>query len=359
MCGDATNMDNTTEQNLALAFELIENDRLNDAVIVLEPMLERETNNADVWWLYAHAVSDPNKARNALNNVLRLDPNYPGATDLAKSLDTKYPAPAATTIKSLSPTPASSAPDILPDIEPEDDVSDLFEDDIFEDEEAVVLVGTTASRRRFLVPLAAALIVVVLVIALIIINPFKGAAPIPTATTGAQVAVATSTGELIVPPTEVTTETPTDEPIPTQEVESVPTEPEPTATETEEVVTATEVVTSEATTSPDTLDFSSLSSALSDYNVPEDGIEVMTTDLGDTLVVTVCGDRSALADVMDIVVNESVAFGDSVDGIGVSIGDCASPSTMRVIGATMNDVAAYTAGTLSMQEFKRLWRPIG
>jgi len=353
-------MDNTTEQNLAIAFELIENDRLNDAVALLEPMLEKDANNADVWWLYTHAVSDPVKARNALNNVLRLDPNYPGASDLSKSFDMKYPATAATSIKSLSPSSLPRSAEILPDVEPEDDVSDLFEDDLFEDmDEEETPATTPPRRRRFLIPLVAALAIVVLVVALVVINPFKRTAPPPTATVGAQVAAATSTTEIIVPPTNEATEVPTDEPTPTQEVVSVPTEPEPTATETEAVVAATEAVTSEATTNPATPDFSSLNTALSAYDVPEGGIEIATTSLGETLVVTVCGDRSALADVMSIVANESVSLGDSIDGVGVSIGDCTTPSTMRVIGAALDDVAAYVSGTLSRQDFQKLWRPVG
>src|SRR5690606_33000385 len=85
-------MGESTERVLAQAYELIESERLAEAEALLKPIVAAEPDNADAWWLYAHAVTDPGEARLALNNVLRIDPGYPGADDLLDSLEAEYPA---------------------------------------------------------------------------------------------------------------------------------------------------------------------------------------------------------------------------------------------------------------------------
>ncbi|MBZ0304653.1 MAG: hypothetical protein K8I82_01170, partial [Anaerolineae bacterium] len=77
-------MNDTTEQVLDRAFELIEDGRLEDAQRLLKPLIDADRNNPDVWWLYAHAVTDPEAAQIALQNVLRLDKDYPEAQTLLK-----------------------------------------------------------------------------------------------------------------------------------------------------------------------------------------------------------------------------------------------------------------------------------
>ena len=74
------------DQSLTHVYTLIEAGKLSEARVVLEPMLEKDADNADVWWVYVHAVEDPADAQTALNNVLRLDPDYPGANKLMQAL---------------------------------------------------------------------------------------------------------------------------------------------------------------------------------------------------------------------------------------------------------------------------------
>lgn len=72
---------------LSQAYGLIEADQLADAVALLKPMLAEHPSNADAWWLYAHAVTDVDDARAALQTTLQLDPQYPEAQRLLMMLD--------------------------------------------------------------------------------------------------------------------------------------------------------------------------------------------------------------------------------------------------------------------------------
>src|SRR5262245_25579133 len=103
-------MQDAISDALSKAYDLIEEDKLDEARAILEPLTVSQADNPDVWWVYAHAVSDPEAARKALQNVLRLDENYPEAAALMRSLDAEYPSPAAParpTIKRLSGTPSA------------------------------------------------------------------------------------------------------------------------------------------------------------------------------------------------------------------------------------------------------------
>ncbi|MFQ3568082.1 MAG: tetratricopeptide repeat protein [Aggregatilineales bacterium] len=78
-------------ETLVRAHELIEAGNPEEALTLLRPVLDAEPDNADAWWIYAHAVSDPEEARRALGNVLSLDPGYPEAAELLALLNEQYP----------------------------------------------------------------------------------------------------------------------------------------------------------------------------------------------------------------------------------------------------------------------------
>src|SRR5262245_41963233 len=127
---------------LQRAYELIEVDQLDEARAILEPIVTSEQNNADAWWLYAHSVYDPEEARRALQNVLRIDPDYPEASSLLIMLDQQVALqptqpgvtltqPPLKTIKTLgatpSPAPTSTVGDFeeTPDFSSDDDEIDF------------------------------------------------------------------------------------------------------------------------------------------------------------------------------------------------------------------------------------------
>jgi hypothetical protein len=95
-----------------------------------------------VWWLYAHAVNDPQKGREALQKVSELNPNYPGLETLEEQIETPKPVEAnKPTLKKLgapTPLPPESLPDdssVTDELDFEDDLEfdgDDFDDDGFD-----------------------------------------------------------------------------------------------------------------------------------------------------------------------------------------------------------------------------------
>ena len=71
-----------TASTLNEAYQLIENGQPADARNLLKPLLESDSGNPDVWWLYIHAAEDAEDGRRALDKLVELSPNYPGLPDL-------------------------------------------------------------------------------------------------------------------------------------------------------------------------------------------------------------------------------------------------------------------------------------
>lgn len=128
-------------QVLTDAFNLIEADQLQEARNILQPLRATEQNNPDFWWVYAHAVEDPQQAQDALDRLTELDPGYPGAADLIAQLQPMQPTPTISDnigmtggIRRLSSNTASSklstddVDDILSSLD--NDSDDLNGDDL-------------------------------------------------------------------------------------------------------------------------------------------------------------------------------------------------------------------------------------
>ncbi|PJF43533.1 MAG: hypothetical protein CUN55_08620 [Phototrophicales bacterium] len=83
-------------QQLEQAYDLIQEDRHDDAIRFIRRVLENEeTNsaqdNANAWWLMANAVEDPSEARRALINVLKYDPQNTMARQTLDELNDQFP----------------------------------------------------------------------------------------------------------------------------------------------------------------------------------------------------------------------------------------------------------------------------
>ena len=85
-------MSGSSVQILALAHAYIEAGNLEDAENLIRSLLEQDPDNTDAWWLLAHSVRDPHFAREALDQVLRLDPNDQQARSLLAALDERFPS---------------------------------------------------------------------------------------------------------------------------------------------------------------------------------------------------------------------------------------------------------------------------
>jgi tetratricopeptide (TPR) repeat protein len=80
-------MTDATRSQLEQAYRLIQQDDLDRAIAILKPIVAAEPDNADAWWLMAHAVSEPQDAREPLENVLRLRPDHAEARQLLNELE--------------------------------------------------------------------------------------------------------------------------------------------------------------------------------------------------------------------------------------------------------------------------------
>src|SRR5262245_20040578 len=91
-----------TRRQLEQAYSLIQKDDLEGALTILRPIVSVQPDNAEAWWLIANAVSEPVEAYEALDNVVRLNPQNAEAKEQLDNLLEQFPnvaseaAPAAT-----------------------------------------------------------------------------------------------------------------------------------------------------------------------------------------------------------------------------------------------------------------------
>lgn len=78
-------------QALKEAFELIKSGKKSQAVDLLLPVLKADEDNADAWWLIANALEEPDEIREALENVLRLQPQREKARQMLERLNQRFP----------------------------------------------------------------------------------------------------------------------------------------------------------------------------------------------------------------------------------------------------------------------------
>jgi hypothetical protein len=417
-------------ESLSRAYDLIEAERLSDARALLEPIVAREPNNADAWWLYAHAVENPDQAERALNNVLRLDRSYPGAADLLDQIRTArldvfgeltedddfgFDVPLASAATPSRVSVADDDFDSLFEDEPvakpsarkvsDDDLGDFGD---FEDDQAETADQPKAGsqRRLFALIAAAALLIVIVVLALIILTggSDQGA-------DGTSVAESDPTENVITPlaPVDVTDEPillppddePTDNdllPFPTENTDD---ETEaPTATEglilipdetnnafestvqTQAVTTDEAIVIAsptdafiEATTpTPDAsagaggggeaASYPIVYNALRPVNVIADSLGVTPTELGDTMLISVCstpGDalRASIDQAIPLLAAQSRIFREDIAALGVRFVYCEQDDTvLNIVAVRVEDAFAYADETLTDAEFRRLWRAV-
>ena len=302
--------DDINQDQLTQAYELIEADKLDEALTILEPIVTQGEENADAWWLYAHAVTDVGEAHRALSRVLTLEPDYDEATELLNTLEDTYPDFAS----GIRP----AAPTTLPGIPDDDDLVDLF--DQAEQPWQRPAGQRPRSRRLLFGVLIILALVAVVSIGLILTS---GTTPSPTQA-----------------PTEIAQVAPTSSVV----------APTPTA----EDFFATDIV--------DPLN--ALYPLLQAFAIADGGIVVTQTAMGKTLLVTTCattglGLGDLVAGILNTLSGQSGLIPEDVNAIGVQVVDCEQDNTLRIIGVGLEDALEFSNGNLDEKEFQRRWQPIG
>jgi hypothetical protein len=84
-------MTDASEYRLEQAYELIRSGQPDEAIAILQSILQLDDSNVDAWWLVANAVTEPEEARGALKKVLEYQPDHAQAQDLMNRLNEMYP----------------------------------------------------------------------------------------------------------------------------------------------------------------------------------------------------------------------------------------------------------------------------
>lgn len=297
-------MNDATESQLMRAYELIEAGSLEEARSILSPILAANRNNPDAWWIFSHAVTDPLTAKDALDHVLRLDPDYPGARELHDQVIEQIGA--KTGEFATSPKPISGAPQRVTPISDEPDITSLEDED--DDDEGINL-------PRIL--LIAAIFILIAVVGILLANQSQQTAE-PTA-----VAAATSTLPSIAPQAVITTE-------------------------------ATEDASSGVTA--DSVAFAGL---------PVRATDTITVE-GDTAYLNACGSIANVSALRPLVEQLKPAVAQSLDQfpadaamIGIRVLDCTSGTPFVQISAPREAVESYANGGLTEGEYSARWRASG
>ncbi len=354
---------NEMDSALSRAYALVEDGKLDEARAILEPILATDRNNADAWWVYAHAVETPQEGRNALQNVLRIAPDYPGAAELmAMAQDEQTKEDARTNAVPAKPTvapiatgqPAASAPPTLPEHPAELEEPDLEPEDMPIRQTA----APPPSRGLPIAPILAVLVIIILVV-LVIASQIGGRTP-PTPT---QAAILVSPSAPILAATEAVTEA-----LPT--VTALVVETTPAVSASEQIaavptvaVTSSAAATSAITSNPQTPDdFSALRSALSQFSIAQNGIVEAPTSVGNTLLVSVCtvpgrAMRSLLPQVMNALAKQVDTLNPSIQGIGTRMINCDQNTPLLTVAVDTGSAKSYAQGKLTDAQYAALWKP--
>lgn len=375
-------MSDATNQALEQAYEHVEAGRPEEAVPLLESLVAQDPDNLDAWWIYLHAVTDPQDARRALNNVLRLDPEYPGAAELMTTLDEKYPVPRIRRIEALTPPPAlpeaapvSAAPPIAAAAAPQrrgaPSVTLIAVVAVLAIVVVVLLVLTrggaddTLNATQTAAAQAAAAITATETPAIVVIDTPTGseataqAEPTEIDITTEPAAEVTELAEITpesAAPTLAATETAVPEA--TAEIEmatSVPTQPELTPEATAEAGTGAGASVEDA--------YPGIAAVLARYTLPETGLEAAETSFGNTLVANVCSApgaeaRSRVEEVLTLMARESASLADDIDAIGARMVNCDDGSTIVALGVDRETAAGFATRAVSARDFSGAWRPL-
>jgi hypothetical protein len=326
------------ERVLQESYDLIEAGKLDEARLLLKPALETEKDNADLWWLYAHAVSDVDTARLALNNVLRIDKDYPEARNLLRKLDEQASTPNQI---DFADEPAFVPP--MGNAQGTTPATEKLHDDSERESSHPVSTPFYARPGCYLPAFGLLLIATLLVV---IFRPFATNAPSLLTPTAEDIQGQSSALGVTPSDESVVVETPSAEFIadPTLEIMSTDlvTSPEPSlSVEAEADLTQT------------------LQATLTEsYQLSESSVSIAENGILSVGICTFPGIalRSTLSDVMNSLSQYfSSSSSDQVSAVNVSLYECNSNTLLRTMTANIENMILFASGEMNEQEFTASW----
>jgi hypothetical protein len=297
-------MTDTIENALAKVYDLIELNELEEARAILKTLLETDRDNPDVWWLYAHSVTEPETARMALNSVLHLDPDYPQVKELLGRLNLQI-GENETIINSDEPQfiQSPALPVLQAKVRPINQITSTKTDN--SSDTLLVATDNKAAPFRPGFLLLIGLLAAILTSAVGIIWLVNRQPPVDSIT---------------LPLTETSEVSPLDE-------------------------------------------LSSLATVFASFTVQGDGIVEKETNLGRTLIIHICTVpgremRSTLQTSMDLLAHNTNNI-EAIEAIGVQVWDCSTDTLLRFIAAPSAVSRSYVNNEIDQQNFEAQWIPVG
>ncbi len=337
-------MSDSTDAILQAAFDLIEKGELEQAQIALAPLLETENDNPDLWWIYAHAAADSQSGLQALDRVLQLDPDYPGARELREQADL------ARSGTMEAATASAQADDDSPgDIDDWEDLQPAVERTAQNRKIGRTLTLTVAAVLVIIVGLLLVLsdeVDIAFLTALIAPSPPPQIAVVSVSTETSDSPTAAPTEDAAITPTEID-ESPTPAPTETESPTSAPTETEIPAA------------------APETAAFIALvADAMANVEIDETDSGFRITELGNTLVFHVCAVpgpqfQTRLGSVMNAVASLDASIPEDAEAIAVSLVNCADEDAVpRAVGVERDMIQSYANEEIDARDFQRSWQAL-
>ncbi len=361
-------MSDSTSEILQQAYDLIEEEALEQAQALLSPLLESDADNPALWWVYAHAARDPGIGRAALERVLELDPDYPGARELnADVMALQVPPP--------SFAPAGDAAALAHSAAAADD--DIIDWEALKPAAAEDAPNPGGMRRGIaaLLVLAAALVTGAALIAsgtvdlstllpatsptpepvIIVVSDPAEANPAP-AEISLEVSASPETEPNAIAATALLTAAAAS-PVAT-EMPATPTAPAATAT-TEATAAPTNALAPEVRALLVLID-----SRIPDFAIDIGASNLRSTELGETLIVRVCAIsgpefNERLNTVMQALVAIVSVLPADIEALATGLLNCADPDArLRIVGVPKAMLQQYADGALDERDFQRVWQPL-
>ncbi len=331
-------MSDSVQTILNSAFEMIEAGHPDRAVTLLQPLLTQAADNPDVWWVYAHAVTDPQVAHAALTRVLRLEPAYPEAVSLLRQLEKQLRKQRASLLRehssasSLSSRPVAA---LQSDIPPQPDFPEMpggvgggsFLGGVFHFLLVIVAVGMIG------------------VVAIVVLGPqLSGISPVATQSPIIRTWVPTQSPSSTSTPTPTATPTP----IPT----STPTPSTPIGN------------VGSASLNPEGPLVTTLLAAVPDFELRPNTELLREAVLGPQMVISVCGSRGDVAMVEKVqnalvsLCSVSQDLPTTIHTLAIEVLDCETGSVLTVIGVERNTAQKFAMGGLTERALRARFRPL-